>query len=68
MESEVTNKILEERLDALVEIHSVNIKLLGTCTCFSLPKLNEDGNGKESSDETLESNDTLAISEKKKID
>ena len=30
MESEITKKIFEERLDALVECHSVKIKLLGT--------------------------------------
>ena len=50
MESEVIKEIFEERLDALVESHSVNIKLLGTCTCLSLPKLNQDNNSKESSD------------------
>ena len=57
----------EERLDALVESHSVNIKLLGTRTCLSLPKLNEDTNSKESSDETLARNDTSAISEKEEL-
>ena len=66
VESEVTKEIFEERLDALVESHSVNIKLLGTRTCLSLPKLNQD-NSKESSDETLASNDTLAISEKEEL-
>ena len=40
------------------------MKLLGTRTCLSLPKLNQDNNSKESSDETLASNDTLAIREK----
>ena len=50
VESEFTKEIFEERLDALVESHSVNIKLLGTRTCLSLPKLNQDNNSKESSD------------------
>ena len=67
VESEVTKEIFEERLDALVESHSVNIKLLGTCTCLSLPKLNQDNNSKESSDETLASNDTSAITVKEKL-
>ena len=40
------------------------MKLLGTRTCLSLPKLSQDNNSKESSDETLASNDTLAIREK----
>ena len=59
--------MFEERLDALVESHSVKIKLLGTCTCLSLPKLNQDSNSRESSDETLGSNDTLAISENEEL-
>ena len=67
VESEVTKEIFEERLDALVESHSVNIKLLGTRTCLSLPKLNQDNNSKESSDETLASNDTSAITVKEKL-
>ena len=53
VESKVAKEICEERLDALVESHSVNTKLLGTRTRLSLPKLNEDTNSKESSDETL---------------
>ena len=57
MENEVTKKIFEEWLDALVESHSVKIKVLGTRTCLSLQKLNQDSNSKESSDETLASND-----------
>ena len=61
VESEVTKEIFEERLDALVESHSVKIKLLGTRTCLSLPKSNQDYNSKESSDETLASNGTLKM-------
>ena len=67
VESEVTEEIFQERLDALVESHSVKIKLLGTRTCLSLPKLNQDSNSKESSDETLASNDTFAISENEEL-
>ena len=67
VESEVTKEIFEERLDALVESHSVNIKLLGTRTCLSLPKLNQDNNSKESSDETFASNDTSAIRQKEEF-
>ena len=67
VESEFTKEIFEERLDALVESHSVNIKLLGTRTCYlSLTKLNQD-NSKESSDETLASNGTSAIREKEEF-
>ena len=33
----------------------------------SLPKLNQDSNSRESSDETLGSNDTLAISENEEL-
>ena len=57
VENEVTKKIFEEWLDALVESHSVKIKVLGTRTCLSLQKLNQDSNSKESSDEALASND-----------
>ena len=67
VESEITKEIFEERLDALVETHSVKIKLLGTRTCLSLPKMNQDSNSTESSDETLASNGTLAISENKEL-
>ena len=67
VESEVTKEIFEEWLDALVGSHSVNIKLLGTPTRLSLPKLNQDNNSKESSDETLASNDTSAITVKEKL-
>ena len=68
VESEVTKENLEERLDALEESHSENIKLLETCTCPYFPNLNEDSNNsKERSDETLASNDSLAISEKKEL-
>ena len=67
VESEVTKEIFEERLDPLVESHSVNIKLFGTRTCLSLPKLNQDNNSKESSDETLASNDTSAIRKKEEL-
>ena len=59
-------EIYKERLDALVESHSVKIKLLGTRTCLSLLKLNQDFNSKESSDVTLASNGTLTISENEK--
>ena len=45
----------------------MKIKLLGTYTYLSLPKLNEDYNSKESSDETLLSNDTLAINENEEL-
>ena len=54
VERKVTKEIFEERLDALVESHSVEIKLLGTLTCLSLPKSNQDSNSKESIDETME--------------
>ena len=56
VESEVMKEIFEEQLDALVESHSVNIKLLQTRTCLSLPKLNQDNNSKESNDENFASN------------
>ena len=36
VESEVTKEIFEEQPDALVESHSVKIKLLRTRTCLSL--------------------------------
>ena len=65
--SEVTKEIFEEWLDALVESHSVKIKHLGTRTCLFLPKLNQDSNSKENSDETLASNDTLAIGENEEL-
>ena len=58
---------IKERLDALVEIHSVKTKLLGTRTCLSLPKLNQDSTSKESSNETLASNNTLSISEDEEL-
>ena len=67
VESEVTKEIFEEQLDALVESHSGNIKLLGTRTCLSLPKLNQNTDSKESSDETLANNDTTSINEKKEF-
>ena len=67
VESEITKEIFEELLDALVESNSVKIKLLGTRTCLSLPKMNQDSNSKESSDETLASNDVLAISENEEL-
>ena len=54
VEREVTKEIFEERLDALVESHSVKIKFLGTRTYLSLPKSNQDSNSKESIDETME--------------
>ena len=47
VESEVTKKIFEERLDALLESHSVKIKLLRTRTCLSLPISNQDSNSNE---------------------
>ena len=49
VESEVTKEIFEERLDALVESHSVKIKLPETRT-LSLRKSNQDYNIKESID------------------
>ena len=67
MESEVTKEIFQERRDVLVGSHSVNIKLLGTHKCLSLPKLNQDNNHKESSDETLAINNTSAIREKEEL-
>ena len=39
------------------------IKTSGTRTCLTLPKLNQDSNSKESVDETLASNNTLALCE-----
>ena len=67
VENQVTKEIFEERVDALGESHSVKIKLIGTRTCVSLPKLNQDSNSKESSDETLASNDNLTISENEEL-
>ena len=67
MESEVTKEIFEERLDDLVESYSLKIKLLGTRTCLSLPKSNQDSNSKDSIDETLASNDILALSENEEL-
>ena len=67
VESKVTKEIFDERLDALVKSHSVNIKLLGTRSYLALPKSNQDNDSKESSDETLPSNDTSAIREKEEL-
>ena len=67
VESEVTKEIFEGRLDALVESYSVKIKLLGTRTCLSLPKSNQDSHSKDSIDETLASNDILALSENEEL-
>ena len=67
MESKVTKEIFEKRLDALIESHSAKVKLLGTLTCLHLSKLNQDSNSKESSDDTLASNETLAIIENKEL-
>ena len=67
VESEVTKEIFEERLDELLESHSVKITLLGTRTCLSLPKSNQDSNSKENIDETLVSNDTLTLSENEEL-
>ena len=67
VKSKITKEIFEERLVALAESHSVKIKLLGTPACLSLLKLNQDSNNKESSDETLANNDTLAISENEEL-
>ena len=67
MESKVTKEIFEKRLDALIESHSAKVKLLGTRTCLHLSKLNQDSNSKESSDDTLASNETLAIIENKEL-
>ena len=67
MESEVTKEIFEERLDKLVESHSVKITLLRARTCLSLPKSNQDSNSKENIDETLVSNDTLTLSENEEL-
>ena len=67
MENEVTKEIFEERLDDLVESYSLKIKLLGTRTCLSLPKSNQDSNSKDSIDETLASNDILALSENEEL-
>ena len=52
-ESEVTKKILEEPLDALVESHSLKIKLVRTRTCLLLTKLGQCSNSNESSNESL---------------
>ena len=59
--------MFEERLDELVESHSVKIKLLRTRTCLSLPKSNQDSNSKNSIDETLVSNDTFALSKNEEL-
>ena len=45
----------------------MKIKLLGTRTCLSLPKSNQDFNSKNSIDETLVSNDTFALSENEEL-
>ena len=67
VDSKVMKEIFEEWLDALVESHSANIKLLGTCMCLSLPKSNQDSNSKGSIDETLARNYTLTISENEEL-
>ena len=67
VESEITKEIFEERLDTLVESHSVKIKLLGTRTCLSLANSNQDSNSKESIDETLASNDIFTLSENEEL-
>ena len=67
VDSKVTKEIFEEWLDALVESHSANIKLLGTCMCLSLPKSNQDSNSKGSINETLARNYTLTISENEEL-
>ena len=38
VDSEVTKEHFEEVLDKLIKCHSVQIKLVGTRTCLSLPK------------------------------
>ena len=38
VDREVTEEKLEELLEKLVKYHSVQIKLVGTRTCLSLPK------------------------------
>ena len=38
VDSEVTKEHFEELLDKLIKCHSVQIKLVGTPTCLSLPK------------------------------
>ena len=38
IDSEVTKEHIEELLDKLLKCHSVQIKLVGTRTCLSLPK------------------------------
>ena len=45
----------------------MKIKLLGTRTCLSLPKSNQDSNSKNSIDETLVSNDTFALSKNEEL-
>ena len=67
MESEVTTESFEEQLDALAESHSVKTNLLGTRTCLSLPKSNQDSNSKESIKKTLACNGTLALSENEEL-
>ena len=63
LESEVTKELFEGQLEALVKSHSVKANLLGTRTCLSLPKSNQESNSKESINKTLACNGTLALSE-----
>ena len=67
LNSEVTKELFEEQLEALVESHSVKTNLLGTRTCLSLPKSNQDSNSKESINKTLAYNGTLALSENEEL-
>ena len=67
LESDVTKEIFEERLDALVEIHFVKIKLLESRTCLSLPKTNQDSNSKVNIDENLASNNTSILNENEEL-
>ena len=53
VESEVTKEIFKKLLDALVECHSVKIKLVVTRTFLSLPTLGQYSNSNENSTETL---------------
>ena len=52
-ESEITKKMLEEPLDALVESHSLKIKLVRTRTCLLLTKYGQCSNSNDSSNESL---------------
>ena len=59
MESEVTKEIFKKLLDALVESHSVKIKLVVTRTFLSLPTLGQYSNSNVTETLTINANEEL---------